>query len=93
MQQSLFDPPARDDEVDATLGSQPVLVDLKGIRLERTRDFGDVWLTWGLWRLIGWDVLLEQEMPHGRAEVPWHVVATILVIARFCEPSSELHIE
>ncbi len=32
-------------------------------------------------------------MPRGRAEVPWHLVAAILTIARFCEPSSELHIE
>ena len=88
VQQSLFDPLPHDDEVDATLGSQPVLVDLKGIRLERTRDFGDVWLAWGLWRLLGLDVLLAQEMPRGRAEVPWHVVAAILAIARFCEPSS-----
>ncbi len=93
VQQSLFDPLPRDDEVDGRLGSQPVLVDLKGIRLERTRDFGEVWLAWGLWRLLGLDVLLEREMRRGRAEVPWHVVAAILTIARFCEPSSELHIE
>jgi len=93
VQRSLFDPLPRDDEVDARLGSQPVLVDLKGIRLERTRDFGDVWLAWGLWRLLGLDVVLGQEMRGGRAEVPWDVVAAILTIARFCEPSSELHIE
>jgi len=93
VQRSLFDPLPRDDEVDARLGSQPVLVDLKGIRLERTRDFGDVWLAWELWRLLGLDVVLAQEMRGGRAEVPWDVVAAILTIARFCEPSSELHIE
>ena len=93
VQQSLFDPLPRDDQVDGRLGSQPVLVDLKGIRLEQTRDFGEVWLAWGLWRLLGLDVLLEREMRRGRAEVPWHVVAAILTIARFCEPSSELHIE
>ena len=93
VQHSLFEPLPRDDEVDATLGSRPVLVDLKGIHLERTRDFGDVWLAWGLWRLLGLDRLLEQEMGRGRAEIPWDVVAAILTIARFCEPSSELHIE
>ena len=93
VQQSLFDPPAREDEVDAAFGSQPVLVDLNGVRLERTRDFGDIWLAWGLWRLLGLDTLLEHEMPRGRSEVSWHLVAAILTIARFCEPSSELHIE
>ena len=53
----------------------------------------DVWLAWGLWRLLGLDVVLGHEMRGGRAEVPWDVVAAILTIARFCEPSSELHIE
>lgn len=92
-QQSLFDPPRRQDEVAAAFESQAVLVDLKGIRLERLRDFGDVWLAWGLWRLLGLDVLLQQVMREGREGTPWHVVAAILVVARFCEPSSELHIE
>jgi transposase len=92
-QLSLFDPPQCHDEVDAVYGSRPVLVDLKGIRLERLRDFGDVWLAWGLWRLLGLDKLLQQEMPDGRENIPWHVVAVILTAARFCEPSSELHIE
>ena len=40
--------------------TKPVLVKLKGVRLERLRDFGDAWLALGLWRLVGLDVLLEQ---------------------------------
>src|SRR4051812_22255319 len=44
-QPSLFDPPAPDEV------TEEVLVQLRGIRLERLRDFGDVWLAWGLWRL------------------------------------------
>lgn len=31
-------------------------------------------------------------MPPGRERVPWSLTALILVIARLCEPSSELHI-
>jgi len=88
-QPSLFDPPHRDDPED----DEPVLVRLKGIRLERLRDFGDVWLAWGLWRLLELDRLLTEQMRAGREEVPWPTVAAILAIARFCEPSSELHIE
>ena len=72
---------------------EPVLVQLKGVRLERLRDFGDAWLGLGLWRMLGLDVLLEQQLPRGREDVPWPLMAAILVIARFCEPSSELHIE
>lgn len=87
-QASLFDPPHYDDPDD----DEPVLVKLKGVRLQRLRDFGDVWLALGLWRLLGLDVLLNGLMPPGREDIPWPVVASILTIARFCEPSSELHI-
>jgi len=87
-QRSLFDPPHYDDPTD----DEPVLVKLKNIRLQRLRDFGDVWLALGLWRLLGLDQLLSHVMPSGREEVSWGQVAAILTIARFCEPSSELHI-
>jgi len=87
-QPSLFDPPHYDDPID----DEPVLVKLKSIRLQRLRDFGDVWLALGLWRLLGLDQLLSHLMPPGREEVSWEQVAAILTIARFCEPSSELHI-
>jgi len=85
---SLFDPPHYDDPTD----DEPVLVKLKGVRLQRLRDFGDVWLALGLWRLLGLDRLLSRLMPSGREEVSWEQVAAILTIARFCQPSSELHI-
>jgi transposase len=88
-QPSLFDPPHYDDPTD----DEPVLVCLRGVRLERLRDFGDVWMALGLWRLLGLDTLLEELVPGGREEVPWPMVAAILTIARFCEPQSELHIE
>jgi transposase len=88
-QPTLFDPP----RVDEPAEDEPVLVKLKDVRLERLRDFGDVWLALGLWRLLGLDTFLEQLLPRGREDVPWPLVAAILVFARFCEPSSELHIE
>lgn len=84
----LFDPPRRDQPLD----DEPVLVKLSSIRLERPRDFGDVWLAWGLWRMLGLDTLLDELIEPGHETVPWGVVAAILTIARFCEPSSELHI-
>ena len=86
---SLFDPPHYDDPSD----EEPVLVDLRGVRLERLRDFGDVWMALGLWRLLGLDALLESLIPPGHESIPWPVVAAILTVARLCEPSSELHIE
>jgi transposase len=84
---SLFDPPAYPEPAEDLK-----LVRVRGVRLERHRDFGDVWLGWGLWRLLKLDELLEARMEPGDEHVPWPVVAAILSIARFCEPSSELHI-
>jgi transposase len=83
----LFDVPADADDDEA------IWVDLRGIRLERSRAFGDVWLALGLWRLLELDVLLTKLMPEGREEVPWPIVAAILAIARFCRPKSEHYIE
>ncbi len=89
-QRSLFDPPHYDDPADE---EEPVLVRLKGVALDRLRDFGDVWLAYGLWRLLELDKLLDGLIPRGREEVPWATVAAILTVARFCKPQSELHIE
>lgn len=87
-QLTLFDPPRHDEPRD----DEPVLVKLSSIHLERPRDFGEVWLAWGLWRLLGLDELLDELIEPGRETVSWGAMAAILSIARFCEPSSELHI-
>lgn len=84
---SLFDPPLYPEPRDDL-----AFVRVKGVRLERQRDFGDVWLALGLWRLLKLDELLAARMPRGAELVSWPVVAAILTLARFCEPSSELHI-
>jgi transposase len=88
-QRSWFDPPHYEEPFE----DEAVLVRLNGVKLERVRDFGDVWMAWGLWRLLGLDRLLAELIPPGQEEVPWATVAAILVIARFCRPQSELHIE
>jgi transposase len=67
-------------------------VRLDRIRLERGRSFGDVWLGGRLWQALRLDVLCEELLPRGREQVPWPAMAAVLVIARLCEPSSELHI-
>ena len=77
---------------DEDVPAEPVRVDLRRLRLERGRRFGDVWLAWKLWQAVGLDRLLEQLLPCGREDVPWSLMAAVLVIARLCEPSSELHI-
>jgi transposase len=69
-----------------------VPVHLKGIRIERSRQFGDVYLALALWRGSGLSHLCEELLPAGKEQVPWEKMAAVLVSARLCEPSSELHI-
>ncbi len=69
-----------------------VPVRLKGIRVERSRQFGDVYLALALWRGTGLAELCEKLLPAGKEEVAWAKIAAVLVAARLCEPSSELHI-
>lgn len=61
-------------------------------RLERARRFGDVWLGWRLWCALELDTFCAERMAAGRERVSWATMAAILVIARLCEASSELHI-
>jgi transposase len=82
-----FDTPETTEPVPETIE-----VRVRGARVERTRDFGNVYLALTLWRALELDQLLERIMPDGHGKIPWHIVATILSLARFCEPSSELHI-
>jgi len=69
-----------------------VPVRLKGIRVERPRQFGDVYLALALWRGTGLEELCESLVPVAKEQVPWAKVMSVLVAARLCEPSSELHI-
>src|ERR1700726_2513754 len=69
-----------------------VPVRLKGIRIERSRQFGDVYLALALWRGMGLEDLCERLLPRGQERISWAKMAAVLVTARFSEPSSELHI-
>lgn len=71
---------------------QAVPVKLGQVRLERSRAFGAVWLGWLLWQALKLDRLCRELLPPGRESVGWAEVVAILVIARLCEPSSELHV-
>ena len=67
-------------------------VRLKGIRIERSRQFGDVYLALALWRGTGLEALCERLLPAGQERIAWAKTVAVLVAARLCEPSSELHI-
>ena len=71
---------------------QWVEVDAARLRVENCRDFGRPWLGLELVRQLGLKQFLEQTLPRGEEDIPWSLMALVLVLCRLCEPSSELHI-
>ena len=65
-------------------------VDVRRVRIERVREFGQVYLALSLWRRLGLHTLLQELIPSGREEVPWERIACLLTVARFCAQPSEL---
>ena len=68
------------------------MVNIKGVSVERLRHFGDLYLGLLLWNRLGFAEFCKEQMASGREEIPWSIMAAILVLARFCAPSSELQI-
>lgn len=64
--------------------------DLRALRVERSRDFGECYLALSLWHRLGLDTLLAQLLPAGRESVGWAHSAALLTVARFCAQRSEL---
>ena len=87
MEQGLLDQPAA-----PAAPAQWPQVDLSGVRVERGREFGAVYLALSLWRRLGLHTLLGELIEPGRELVPWELVACILTIARFCGNKSELEV-
>src|SRR5260370_19091449 len=88
----LIDAPEQAKLFDDGSAHVTVPVRLKGIRIERSRRFGDVYLALALWRGTGLEELCERLLPAGKERISWAKMAAVLVAARLCEPSSELHI-
>ena len=66
------------------------VVDVRGVRVERARDFGEAFLGLALWRRLGLHSLLADLIEPGGEAVPWPTVAGVLAVARFCGQRSEL---
>jgi hypothetical protein len=75
---------------DASVAPQWEQADLAGLRVGRSRDFGESYLALSLWHRLGLDRLLAGLLPEGRESVAWTHVAALLTIARFCGQPSEL---
>jgi len=65
-------------------------VDLFGVRVERVREFGKVYLAMALWRRLGLHRFFEEHTRRGREHIDWATVACILSLGCFCAQRSEL---
>lgn len=89
-QLSLFDQPSEDAQTP--IEPHWVEVNAAAVRVENKRRFGGPWLALEIVRRLGLDGFLKDVMARGREHVAWWRSALILVVARLCEPSSELHV-
>jgi transposase len=77
---------------NARLEPEWVEVDTANVRVENELAFGGPWLATELLRTLQLDKLFESVMPRGGEDIPWAKMASVLVICRLCNPSSELFI-
>jgi len=84
------------DDAQGLLFDEPepewVEVDAARVRVERCREFGGPWLGMELLRQLDLPAFFDRTMPRGQEHVRWSIMAQVLVLARLCHPSSELHI-
>lgn len=94
-----------DDVVDQLFGREPTKqgrlfeastesplwaqIDLRRVRVERMRRFGDVLLALTLWKRLRLDEFFKAALAEGREQIPWSLIGCLHTIARFCEPSSD----
>ena len=81
-----------DSDTASTNQPQWTEIDVRGLRVERVRDFGQAYLALALWRRLGLHTLLADLIAPGKERVAWETTACILTIARFCGNKSELEV-
>jgi transposase len=69
-----------------------VEVDVQRVRVENRRAFGGPWLGLELVDALGLKEFLARTIPRGDEDIPWSLMALVLIVCRLCKPSSELHI-
>ena len=79
------------DDDHVTLPDDPDIVRmrLQQVGWTNARRFGDVWLAWQLWRLLGLDEIVQRHVPATRHTCRPAGLVAIEVIDRLCGPCSE----
>jgi hypothetical protein len=75
--------------VSAANAAEVARVRLDTVGWANGRRFGDVWLAYSLWRLLGLDHIVARHVPQGKEMVAPADIVAIEVINRLCQPCSE----
>lgn len=67
-------------------------INTQTLRVENIVDFGGAWIGLHLIKELKLDRFLREHLSEGREEIPWSIMAQVLVLSRLCHPSSELEI-
>lgn len=67
-----------------------VEVDIKRVRIERSRACGGAWIGLQVAERLGLPAFLREQVRTGGEEIPWPLMTLVLVLGRLCEPGSEL---
>src|SRR3972149_3862080 len=79
----------QDNLLSQSIAPEWVEVDVSRLRVERVLDFGAYWLGVELMARLGLRESLDTLIETGREEIPWSVMAMVLVLMRLVGPSRE----
>jgi hypothetical protein len=66
---------------------------VRGVRVERVREFGRAWAALSVWRRLGCTGCCRRRCRRGRrAWAGWDAVVCVLTIGRFCAQAGELSV-
>jgi hypothetical protein len=82
--------PGTEESAAARLDGEWVEVDVKRVRIERSRAFGGAWVALQVAERLGLPAFLREAVRTGCEEIPWPLMALVLVLGRLCHPGSEL---
>jgi transposase len=82
--------PGTEEPAAARIDAAWVEVDVKRVRIERSRAFGGAWVGRQVAERLGLPAFLREEVRTGCEEIPWPLMALVLVLGRLCHPGSEL---
>jgi hypothetical protein len=82
--------PGTEETAAARVDAEWVEVDVKRVRIERARAFGGAWVSLQVVERLGLPAFLREAVHTGCEEIPWPLMALVLVLGRLCHPGSEL---